>query len=422
MKTQIHPDFQTLDEVKEAEAILRSCVHCGFCNATCPTYQELGDERDGPRGRIYLIKQFLEDGSAGPATQKHLDRCLSCRACETTCPSGVEYGRLADVGRNLVEQQVSRSIAQRVLRWGLLKTVPYPKRFGLLLALARFFKSLFPKSLFPKSLLPAALANKIPDKQKPSTDVVETKRHSRKMIALGGCVQSNATPNTLISARRVLDRLGITLEVTPEAGCCGAMSYHLSNHKEGLDFARKNIEAWWPAIEAGAEAIVITASGCGTIVKEYGDLLGYDPDYAWRAEQVSLLAKDISEVLAEEDLSGLKLSDSAEGKGAIKTAVHCPCSLQHGQQLPNSVASVLSRFGVPLANTEEDHLCCGSAGTYSILQPALSETFREKKLSALTGDNPQQIVTANVGCQLHLAEKADIPVRHWIEYLDDILN
>lgn len=400
MQTRIHPLYRDRADIQEAEDILRACVHCGFCNATCPTYLELGDERDGPRGRIYLIKQLLETGSASEATRTHLDRCLTCRSCETTCPSGVRYGALADIGRHILEEQVPRSRWQRLRRWALRQVLPYPARLRPLLRLAQRLRP----------LLPAPLRRRVPPPQQPSP--WPQGAHLRRMVALAGCVQSVATPGTHAAAARVLDRLGITLVEAPDAGCCGAMSHHMARPADGLDFARRNIDAWWPAIEAGAEAIVVSASGCGAMVKDYGRLLSRDPRYAARAARVSELAKDVAEVLLAEDLSAL--SPPAQPK----TAVHCPCTLQHALGLGGAVQTVLRRAGVELARTREDHLCCGSAGTYSLLQPAMSQRLLDRKLRALTQDEPAQIVTANVGCQLHLATASPVPVRHWIELLD----
>ncbi len=401
MQTHISPRYQHSAAGQEADAILRNCVHCGFCTATCPTYLELNDERDGPRGRIYLIKQLLEGGPVSDKTRTHLDRCLTCRSCETTCPSGVKYGRLLDIGRGLLENEVPRPAAERLLRWGLRRILPYPARFGVLLRLGQLIRP----------LLPAPLRTKIPARQPASP--LPARRHDRVMLALGGCAQRAATPNTQAAATRVLDKLGITLVEAPAAGCCGAVSYHLAAHDEGLDFMRRNIDAWWPAIEAGAEAIVISASGCGAMVNEYARLLKDDPRYAARAERVSALACDLSEVLLREDLSGLK--PSAAGH---KVAFHCPCTLQHALQQDGSVEQILQGAGIGLARTSDKHLCCGSAGTYSLLQPALSQRLLSNKLQALTLDQPERIVTANVGCQLHLASRSPVPVQHWIELLD----
>ncbi|WP_020680435.1 glycolate oxidase subunit GlcF [Marinobacterium rhizophilum] len=402
MKTNIVSEFKQSARGQEAEAILRSCVHCGFCTATCPTYQELNDERDGPRGRIYLIKQLLEEGTVTEKTRTHLDRCLTCRSCETTCPSGVQYGRLVDIGRAIVDEKLERPRAQRLLRWGLRKVLPYPDRFGPLLRLGQSVKP----------LLPAAVKAKLPPRRQASP--WPTSSHPRVMLALAGCAQPAAAPNTNAAAARVLDRLGITLVEAPRAGCCGAVSYHLSAQDEGLDFMRRNIDAWWPAIEAGAEAIVMTASGCGAMVQEYGHLLRSDPAYAEKARRVSELTRDLGEVLLQEDLSAL----GANGKDAGKVAFHCPCTLQHAMKQSGVVEQVLEKAGIELAKTRDKHLCCGSAGTYSILQPEMSQKLLKNKLEALTGDDPKRIVTANIGCQLHLESKADRPVQHWIELLD----
>ncbi|MGM8899144.1 MULTISPECIES: glycolate oxidase subunit GlcF [unclassified Psychrobacter] len=401
MRTQINVKYIDHPEIEEADSILRSCVHCGFCNATCPTYQELGDERDGPRGRIYLVKQLLETGEVSEKSQTHLDRCLTCRSCETTCPSGVKYGRLAEIGRGIMEEQLERPLQQKMLRWLIRQILPYPKRFGLLLRLGQLFRS----------FLPHDLKQQVPIKQ--IKRALPTQQHTRRMLVLAGCAQPSATPNTNIVTARVLDKLGISLFTAPEAGCCGAVSYHMPAHEEGLAFMRRNIDAWWPYIEDGVEAIVISASGCGSMVKDYGEKLQYDPAYAAKAKRVSELTRDLGEILVKEDLSQLQLQDKGR-----KIAVHCPCSLQHAQQLSGSVERILQQAGVELTPTKDKHLCCGSAGTYSILQPKLSQQLLTNKLADLTIGYPEQIVTANIGCQLHLSSRSSIPVKHWIELLD----
>ncbi|TQV86059.1 glycolate oxidase subunit GlcF [Exilibacterium tricleocarpae] len=405
MHAKLHHSLESKAAAREAQALLRSCVHCGFCTATCPTYLMLGDERDGPRGRIHLIKQLLEQGEATDKTRLHLDRCLGCRSCETTCPSGVEYDRLAGIGRTLIEQQQARPPWERLQRWGLRQVLPFRHRFTALLRLGQWLRPLLPRSL----------REKVP----PRTTVTAwpARRHQRVMLALAGCVQPGTTPNTNRAAARVLDQLGISLIEVPEAGCCGALSHHLSKPVEGLDFMRRNIDAWWPAVAAGAEAIVMTASGCGSTIKEYGHFLETDPEYAEKARRISALTQDLSEVLDAQDLSRLALRP-----GSKKVAVHCPCSLQHGQQLPDSIGAVLRKIGVNLARTRDNHLCCGSAGTYSILQPALSRTLLDNKVQALTLDDPDCIATANVGCQLHLASQSPVPVRHWIELVEEMLG
>lgn len=401
MRTQINVKYLDYPDIQEADDILRTCVHCGFCNATCPTYQELGDERDGPRGRIYLLKQMLETGDVSEKSQLHLDRCLTCRSCETTCPSGVKYGRLAEIGRDIMEEQVSRPADQRLKRWLIRQILPYPNRFRFLLRLGQLFRSFLPRDL----------KDQVPIKQ--ITRPRPSQQHSRQMLVLEGCAQPSATPNTNNAAARVLDKLGISLIAAPDAGCCGAVSYHLPSHEEGLAFMRRNIDAWWPYIDAGTEAIIISASGCGSMVKEYGEKLKHDDAYASKAKHISALTRDLSEILIKEDLEKLVVKQTSR-----KTAVHCPCSLQHAQQLGGHVEEILQRTGIELSKTQNGHLCCGSAGTYSLLQPKLSQQLLTNKIIDLTIDNPEQIVTANVGCQLHLGSHASIPVKHWIELLD----
>lgn len=405
MQTNLSEQAKQLPRAEEAERILRSCVHCGFCNATCPTYQLIGDELDGPRGRIYLIKQVLEGNEVSAKTQLHLDRCLSCRNCETTCPSGVQYHNLLDIGRAVVDAAVPRPLAQRVLRESLRAVVPH----------AGLFKGLTQVGQVFRPLVPASLKNKLPrtfsaSKPRPAP------RHARRVLMLEGCVQPGLAPNTNAATARVLDRLGISVTPIHEAGCCGAVDYHLNAQAQGLQRARQNIDAWWPAIELGAEAIVQTASGCGAFVKDYGHLLAQDPAYAEKAQRVSTLAKDLVEVLGAEPLEQLGVHADT------RLAFHCPCTLQHAQKLGGAVERVLTRLGFSLTAVPDSHLCCGSAGTYSITQPALSKQLRDNKLNALESGKPQVIVTANIGCQTHLDGAGRTPVRHWIELVEEALN
>lgn len=408
MQTELSGDIKDTSTGKEADAILRSCVHCGFCTATCPTYQQLGDELDSPRGRIYLIKQMLEGNAVTAKTQTHLDRCLTCRACETTCPSGVRYGRLVEIGREYVDKKVPRSLPDRFTRKALRIIIPYPQRLAPFIKLSQLLRP----------LLPAALKEKVPVLQ--TTSAKLKTNHARKMITLAGCAQSVIKPGANEAAVKILDRLGITLTTPTAAGCCGAVSYHLTQHEEGLGFMRRNIDAWWPLIDpagnlagnAPHEAILVTASGCGAMVKEYGDALKDDPQYADKAALISALAKDPCEVVANEDFSSLKLNIPNK-----KVAFQTPCTLQHAQQLNGRVETILGQLGFELTTVPDGHLCCGSAGTYSILQPKMSQTLRDNKLTALMSGQPDIIATANIGCQMQLETKSGVSVKHWLELI-----
>ncbi len=401
MQTFITANSLGQPEVAEADAILRSCVHCGFCNATCPTYQLLGSELDGPRGRIYLIKEMLETGQAGDKTRLHLDRCLTCRSCETTCPSGVRYGRLIDIGRGMVEGLAPRSLYQILLRKTMLAVIPYTARMSVALALARAFRP----------LLPQQLQSKIPSRQ--TASITPATSHNRRMLVLEGCVQPLSTPNTNAAAARVLDRLGISLISAPGAGCCGALNQHLSDSEGARAMMRRNIDAWWPHVANGAEAIVMTASGCGLMVKEYGAALKDDAAYADKAARISALTRDLGEILQNEDLSAIE--DIGHG---IRVAYQSSCTLQHGQKRGGMVEAILRRCGYELTPVADAHLCCGAAGTYTLMQAGLSRQLLNNKLAELDKGKPEVIATANVGCQMHLASASGVPVRHWIELLD----
>jgi glycolate oxidase iron-sulfur subunit len=492
VQTNLADWIRNTPDGQEADAILRSCVHCGFCTATCPTYQLLGDELDGPRGRIYLIKQVLEGGEATPKTQLHLDRCLTCRNCETTCPSGVQYGRLVDIGRKVVDERLEhkgRSAPVRAVRWLLKEGLTSP-----------LFAPAMKLGQAVRPLLPAALKNKVPAKQEAGAWPART--HARKMLMLAGCVQPVMLPNINAATARVLDALGVQVQVIERAHCCGAIRQHMDDHAGALDDARRNIDAWWPALEAGAEAIVINASGCGPMVKEYGHLLRFDPLYAEKAKRVSALAKDVAEVVpallkTQATTSARVGSDAgaaavpgflAQGSAAVpspptplpegegtqqpspsgrgwreapgrggdfaspatrppsscdmqdatrparegaaperhrvdqKVVFHPPCTLQHGQKIKGVIEPLLNSLGVEVLPFAEPHFCCGSAGTYSVLQADLAYQLRDRKLGHLQSNQPDVILSANIGCITHLQSGTATPVRHWIEWLDERLS
>ncbi|RZU01109.1 glycolate oxidase subunit GlcF [Rivibacter subsaxonicus] len=414
MQTQLAPQYQDTDDGRAAEAILRKCVHCGFCTATCPTYQLLGDELDGPRGRIYLIKQVLEGQTPTRSTQLHLDRCLTCRNCETTCPSGVQYGELVEIGRRVVDAQVERPTGERALRWALKEGMNSPL-FAPAMKLGQLFRP----------LVPAALKSKVPAASGPRAHDWPVRSHPRKMLMLMGCVQPSMLPNINSATARVLDAAGIQTIVADEAGCCGALRTHLNDRDGGLIDMRRNIDAWWPLVEGiGAhgkvEGLVMNASGCGLMVREYGHALAHDPAYAAKAARISELTRDVSELLPE---LVPKLKSRLRSGSKPRLAYHPPCTLQHGQQLRGGVEAGLRELGFEIELAAgESHLCCGSAGTYSVLQPVLATQLRERKLQALAKVEAQAIVSANIGCIQHLQSGTTTPVRHWIEVLDEALR
>jgi len=408
MHTHLAPEYQDNADANAAAAILRKCVHCGFCTATCPTYQLLGDELDGPRGRIYLIKQVLEGDAPTRKTQAHLDRCLTCRSCESTCPSGVAYGHLLDIGRKLVEAKVPRPPAERALRWVLKEGLTSPL-FGPAMKLGQLVRP----------VLPQALKNKVPAPQ--AAGDWPTAVHARKVLLLAGCVQPAMSPNINRATARVLDAMGVQTLIAPDAGCCGAVKFHLNDQEGGKAQMRANIDAWWPLLPS-VEAILMNASGCGVTVKEYGHLLQDDPLYAAKARRVSELTQDLSQWLPQ-------LGAALRGKvrpPAGPIVFHPPCSLQHGQQLRGAVELHLGELGFQIKVTAaESHLCCGSAGTYSVLNPELAYQLRDRKLGHLDttfgAEKPALIVSANMGCITHLQSGTRTPVRHWIEVLDEAL-
>jgi glycolate oxidase iron-sulfur subunit len=407
MQTNLAPEYKNRTDGQEAESILRKCVHCGFCTATCPTYQLLGDELDGPRGRIYLIKQVLEGEQPTRKTQMHLDRCLTCRNCESTCPSGVQYGHLVDIGRKLVDEKVARPAGESALRWALKEGLPSPL-FAPAMAMGQMVRP----------LLPQALKNKVPEKR--PAGVRPTREHARKVLMLEGCVQPSMSPNINSATVRVLDTAGIQTISAPKAGCCGAVKFHLNDQDGGTMQMRANVDAWWPYVESGEiEAIIMNASGCGVTVKEYGHILQHDAAYASKAEKISALTKDISELLPALVTA---LKPKLKTASAEQLAYHPPCTLQHGQQLKGGVEKHLSALGFNIKTAScEAHLCCGSAGTYSVLQPELSYQLRDRKLGNLQEMKPAAILSANIGCITHLQSGTDVPVRHWVEILDAAL-
>jgi glycolate oxidase iron-sulfur subunit len=406
MQTNLADFIKGTPDGDEAEAILRACVHCGFCTATCPTYQLLGDELDGPRGRIYLIKQVLEGAEPTRKTQLHLDRCLTCRNCETTCPSGVKYGRLVDIGRRVVDERVPRPLGDRIKRTTLKEFLPRTALFTPAFKTGQAVRPLLSKDLQDK-LQPARAAGRWP-----------TRTHARKMLVLDGCVQPAMAPNINAAAARVLDALGVQLVAAPKAGCCGAVRYHLNDQAGGLDDMRRNIDAWWPLVDQ-VEAIVMTASGCGVTVKEYGHLLAHDAAYAMKARRISGMTRDLSEIMPQFEA---ELAAKLQGKIAKRVAYHPPCTLQHGQQIRGKVEGVLRAAGVDVVLCADSHLCCGSAGTYSVMHPEIAHELRGRKLANLQATGAEEIVSANIGCLTHLQSGTETPVTHWIELIDNFLG
>ena len=410
MQTTLAPEYQNTPDGQAAEAILRKCVHCGFCTATCPTYQILGDELDGPRGRIYLMKQVLEGAAPTRATQLHLDRCLTCRNCETTCPSGVDYGHLLDIGRKLVDAKVARPATESALRWALKEGLPSPL-FGPAMKLGQMVRP----------LLPAKLQNKVPVAQ--PAGKWPQREHARKVLMLAGCVQPAMAPNINAATARVLDAAQVQAVIAPKAGCCGAVKFHLNDQEGGKAAMRANIDAWWPYIDpqapggASVEAIVMNASGCGVTVRDYGHILQDDPQYASKAARVSELTRDLSELLPD-------LVPQLQGRvrPREKLVFHPPCTLQHGQKLRGGVEQHLAALGFSVrVAANEAHLCCGSAGTYSVLNPEISYQLRDRKLGNLQAQASETIISANIGCITHLQSGTETPVRHWVEVLDRAL-
>ncbi|WP_414041021.1 glycolate oxidase subunit GlcF [Acidithiobacillus sp. M4-SHS-6] len=406
MQSQIASAFQNASDIDEAESILRSCVHCGFCTATCPTYQILGDELDGPRGRIYLIKDFLAGQETSSESLEHLDRCLLCRACETTCPSGVRYARLAEIGRREMDKKLTRPLPQHLARVVLRSIFPYPRRMQFLLRFAQAWKG----------VLREDWAARIPEPCESVDTLSQQGSVHPRVLLFDGCVQQVTTPNTNRALTRVLDHLGVSWALPASAGCCGALSLHLNAEEEAHDFMRRNIDVWWPWVEEGIEAILVSASGCASMLKEYGQSLQDDALYREKARRIAELVRDPADWMVS---MGAGISAAKSPRSRI--ALHNPCSLQHAMGLHGQIEQLLQDAGYELLPVADGHLCCGSAGTYSLLQPELSGELQRRKLENLQAAHPDCIATANVGCQLYLQQKSQVPVQHWLQLLADVL-
>jgi len=420
MQTELAPRYLGTPDGEMAQKILSKCVHCGFCTATCPTYQLLGDELDGPRGRIYLIKQIAEGKPATEKTREHLDRCLTCRNCESTCPSGVDYGHLIDIGRHWAEEQTRpRPLFERLLRKALAYGLTNRPLFESGMMVGRFLRP----------LLPASIQQKIPTGKHPGT-IPQTKGLTNKVLMLQGCVQPGMLPNINSATIRVYHRLGIDVLVANKVGCCGAIKHHLNEHEAALDEIRRNIDAWWPYVTGTdpscegekISAIIMNASGCGSTVKEYGYMLKNDPVYALKAATISNLCKDLVELLPQQINALEEILGNHKKEGVI---FHPPCTLQHGQKIKGQLEPLLAKLGIEVNLCQDSHLCCGSAGTYSILQAPLSKRLKEQKLQhlfeAAKKHDAGRIVSANIGCITHLQNEA-IGVSHWIELIDSLLE
>ena len=404
---QTNLDQKTLQSphAERIGAILRTCVHCGFCNATCPTYQTLGDELDGPRGRIYQMKQYFEGEPANPDILKHLDRCLLCRSCETTCPSGVKYSELLELGRHQIENELPRPLMDRLFRWSVVRFINSGALFSLGINMGRLVRP----------LLPASLAQRIPvaGKRLPNRGG----SHTRKVVLINGCVQSSLAPNTNQALINLLDKFSIEVVSTRSGMCCGAAATHTSEPHYGKRQAQLLIDSIWSKLDENVEAVMIAATGCGVSVKDYGALFADDSRYAAKAQRITELYCDPLE-LVEKELKNQSLTPASQAK---RVAFHTPCSMQHGLGIRNRVESVLSGLGHVVCRVDESHLCCGSAGTYSMLQPKMATRLRARKQKALNVDQPEVIATANIGCQVHIAQGLDVPVVHWLELVAEQL-
>ena len=420
MQTNFTPKQLENARVAEADAILRRCVHCGLCIATCPTYVLLGDERDSPRGRIYLIKDMLEDNApATPEVQLHLDRCLSCLSCMTTCPSGVDYMHLIDLARGYIAQTGSRSLKERFVRQLLTLVLPHPERFRLALRLAPLGRPWLATlrrfglgELAAMIELAPAVLPPSPKFEGPGTAATEEERRAR-VILLAGCAQQVLRPGINDSTIRLLARRGVDVVVSAGAGCCGALTYHLGDEAAAVAFAKRNVDAWSKELAKGpVDAIISNASGCGTMVKDYGHLLKREPEYAARAARISDLARDICEFVGQYDLGAPKRWSS------LRVAYHPACSLQHGQGVVDEPRAQLIKAGYTVVDVPEGHICCGSAGTYNILQPELAAALRDRKSKNIKRVKPDLVAAGNIGCISQLDGQVDVPIVHTVELLD----
>lgn len=410
MQIDIQPEFQTDRDINAVKSIVNKCVHCGFCTATCPTYQVVGDELDGPRGRIYLMKQMIEGAPVTSKTQSHLDRCLTCRNCESTCPSGVRYGRLVDIGRRYVDERVVRPLFERIQRWLMRETLSRRNLFSFLLGLGRQLRPVLPRAIKKKIQIT------VKSGQWPNA------KHATKMLLHVGCVQPALMPNVDAATARVFNKLGIELIVASSAECCGAIRQHLSDHHGAEAQMKRNIDAWWPYVDSGIDTIVINASGCGVMIKDYAEILAHDPAYAAKAKKIAGMAKDVSEILPTYQMQISQQVKDKQGEDTPeKVTYHPPCTLQHGQKIRGPVEGLLKAIGINVSLCQDSHLCCGSAGTYSMLQPKLSQELLDRKLTNILKTNPQEIVSGNVGCINHLQSGTNVPVRHWIELIDRMI-
>lgn len=400
MQCKLSPIYQEKPWAQTVQDIIGSCVHCGFCTATCPTYVVLRDERDSPRGRIYLMKEIFEGKEITSNTINHLDRCLTCHSCETTCPSGVQYGKLIDTTREIIAKNYNRNSVKTFKRFLILNIFANTKIMTFFITIAKFLKTILPQNL-------SRILNYTND-----TPFISSNEFNRKIIALMGCVQDVMTPNVNVATQKLFNKLNVNLIASPKAGCCGALKYHLGESEEGLNQIRNNIDAWWPLVENGAEAIMPTASGCCSFIKKYEELMKFDPIYAHKAKKVTAITKDPSEVLLSEDLALLNINSDK-----TKVSVHVPCSQQHSLKLPDTVEMIFKKLGFKISTVEDKHLCCGSGGANSFLEPKIGKALRDKKLATLEAEEPDTIVTSNIGCQIHLQSGTDRTIQHWTELL-----